>query len=630
MALDLSREALNARIDALRGGWAGWHSKVYERNKALLKAFSPEYDHRLGDFDQWIEPILPSDEGHARSSYNVERPVAELWAALEFDALPPIRWQEAYIPPPPPSIDERENAVRQTVYKAQRQVAGAITTMREQPILRHTRLCKLAYHDFRATVRKNIFGHSWTKLWPDTKRRRFRMVHKIDPSTVYPVWSDADDTELEAVLVAYRKSAQSMAAKYPEAEIKLKRDGVTVESGGYYTPTNEPTSDGDRAFVWVEDYWTIDETYEAQTLEGDPVRSLVVNGLRVNGKMVRRNEFPGWTRLPYFHHQNDNERDALGFSDVGTMMPVQEAINKFMSAQQDVIGGEARPRFKFRGDADREIEMPPEGVIPLERDEDIEQIQVHLDVFPTQLHGNQLFELMARASGLTDPVWGKIAANSNSGRALAMAWRAVAARMVPRRYDNTRTLMDQLTFMLDCMELYDWENARELYQGNRDFEPEWSNQEPRDFTEVTLDAVNKLTNGMVDLKGAMELTGEQSPDDMRERVKADYLDEVLHPEKAQSYRLLAQMDQQMALQAQQAEIEAASAGAQIAAQQVAAVQQARTQAAQQAAPTLPPGQAAPATAPGAAANPGQAETQVGTLVQNGAPAQNRIIVNRKF
>src|SRR5207253_1825673 len=78
------------------------------------------------------------------------------------------------------------------------------------------------------------------------------------------------------------------------------------------------------------------------------------------------------------------------------------------------------------------------------------------------------------------------------------------------------------------------------------------NQEPRDFLEVTQNAITKMNAGVQDLGAAMEETGETSPDEMIDRVRSDYVDPVLHPEKSQSFLLLQQLQQQMELQARQA------------------------------------------------------------------------------
>ncbi len=636
--LDISPDALKARIDALRTGFAGHHSRVMLRNRALLRGYSPDFADEIGEFDQWADPFRQEDDGHARNSYNLIRAVVEIWSALEASKFPTIRWNRGFLPAPPPSTDPIEQGQRQEVDRAQRKVAQQLTTMREQILVQHVRRSKADRQFYNAVTRRNVFGLAWTKTWPDMARQTFRVTSRIEPANVYPVWSLADDRQLDAVLVAYRATAQRINAQYP-GTLAMSRDGLTLDAGAtYYELTSQNRTDADRAYVWVEDYWMVDSTYFEELADGEPLRSRVVNAKRVNGILVDLAVYPGWRAVPYIPHVLDNLRDNLGFSDAGTMLPIQGGINRFLSQQEDVIAGESRPKFKYRGDSTRTIELRDEEVVSLDPDEDIEQIAVRLDVFPTQVHGQQLLEVLSRATGLSDAVWGRITQAANSGRALAVAWRAVASRMIPRTYSNDEALTSQLMMWLDWMELYGWDHAPELYQGNRDFELDFPNQEPRDFTEIVMTAINKLNAGGIDLAGAMEEWGEQSPDEMLERVRTDYMDAVLHPEKAQSQLLLQRLSNQISIEAQQAGIQQATAMAQLQAmgQQGAAnpgqtVDQAAGQAgaannaeAARNAPNLGPGDQAAASQAGGGPNAGTS-SQASTLVQDGKPAMNRII-----
>lgn len=642
MALDLTGKALEDRIDALKSGFAGHRHAVRERNAAYLRAFSPSFDSRLKEHDQWGDPLRQEDENHYRSSYNVTRAVVELWSSLEASEFPAIRWQEAYLPVPAPSLDEQENAIRQQMFTTSKLVARTVATMREQALLAHVRRSELPYHFYRAVRRKNVYGHSWLKTIPDPARRTFKVFTNIDPSTVYPVYSSFDDERLDAILVGTRRSVVSINAEFP-GTLDLARDGLSLASDvDIYNPTQDRGLDADRNFVWVEDYWVVDPTWEEITELGVVVRSRVVNAIRINGKVVQRTEYPGWRDVPYIQWQIDNERDQLGFSDVALMLPIQDSINRFMSQQQDVIAGESRPKYKYRGDADRQIILQDESVISLDPDEDIEQIQTRIDVFPTDRHGQQLIEVMSRATGLPDTVWGRITAAQNSGRALATAWRAVAARMVPRTLANTVSTKRVLSMWCDWMELYQWDNAPELFAGNRDFDLDFPNQEPRDFMEVSTEAIQAHQAGLIDQAEAMKLRGERSPDQMIDAVRREYMDPILHPEKEQARILLVRLKQQVAIEAQQADYAAAAAEAQLAQmasippggapgpgtveQQMGAARQANVQAAQQAAPAGVPGQN-PATQEGQTANAASGpvdETQLGTLVQDGR-AFNRIV-----
>jgi hypothetical protein len=636
--VDISPNALNARIEALRTGFAGHQTRVRTRARALLSAYSPDFEIRIGEFDQWPDPFRSEDDGHARNSYNLTRAVVEIWSALEASKYPTIRWNEGYMPTPAPSTDPVQSDMNQEYYRASKRVARQIATMREQTLLQHVRRAKAARHFYNAVTRRNVFGLAWLKTVPDLSRKTFRIMSRIDAATVFPVWSMAEDRRLDAVLVAYRKSAQTVNAQYP-GTLPMSRDGLSLDLGAnYYETASDSRTDADRAFVWVEDYWMLDDQWEEEVGDdAEPIVSRVVNAVRVNGVLVDVTEWPGWTRLPYIPFEIDNLRDNLGFSDAGTMLPIQSGINRFLSQQEDVIFGESRPKFKYRGDADREIVLRDDEVVSLDPDEDIEQIKVSLDVFPTQVHGQQLLEVLARTTGLSDAVWGRITQAANSGRALAVAWRAVASRMIPRTQANEEALEGKLQIWLDWMELYGWDNAGELYNGNRDFALDFPNQEPRDFTEIVMTAINKLNVGGIDLAGAMEEWGETSPDEMLERVRTDYMDPVLHPEKSQSMLLLQRLKNQIAIEAQQAGIQAATAQAQLSqmgAQPQGNPGQTVDQAAGQAAnarageaarnaPQLGQGDNAPASQPGTGPNAGNS-TQFGTLVQDGKTF-NRVI-----
>ena len=626
MALDFSGEALNLRIDALRSGFAEHVLAVKARNDVYLRAFAPPYEPRIKEHDQWPDPILPDDQGYTRSSYNIVRATVERWTSLEASEFPAIRWIEDFIPTPVPSTDDVETYHRQEVYRADKKVAQQIATMREQALLRYIRTSRLPAHWWDATLRKNLYGHSWIRSVPDRAKRVFVNTSRIDPATVYPVWSAFGEPKLDALLVGYRRSARQANALYPEA-VTLSRDGITVESSDYM-PSPDPTTDPtDRAFVWVEDYWALDEDWEVPTDEG-PVRSLVVNAVRVNGKLVRRTEYPGWRRVPYFRLANESERDQLGMSDAATALPFQGAFNVMLSRQQDVIHGASRPRYVFAGDG--QVVLEDGSVTTIEPGESLYQLDTTINTYPTQTHGAQLLQLFRMATGLPAVVWGEIQAAQNSGRALATAWRATAAGLVPRLNAAGLALTDLISFWLDCMELYDWNGARALYAGNRDFEPDWPNREPRDFLEVTTDALNRLNGKIIDAAGAMELTGEKSPDERIEKIKADLLDEVLHPDIALSLTLLQRQRNQVEIEARQAGLQEQVLLSQLQTAKGPSVEQAggqaraaRSAAAAKAAPTVPSGTPMPATQAGAAANP--ANTEFSTLVQSGGPAQSRII-----
>lgn len=423
MALSAAEQSrLNSRIEALRSVWAGYQASLRTRHAAYLRAFSPGFESKILEHDQWTDAFRPEDEGHTRSSYNIVRSAVELWTSLEASDFPNLRWVEGFIPVPSPSLDESINVRRRQGYRASKAIEQHLATVREQVLMRQVRRSKLPRHMYRLTLKKNIYGQAWLRSVPDLERQTFTNTTTIDPSTVFPIWGTyGDSRSLDAVLVATRRSAASANSQYP-GSVLLENDGITASENYYYQPTQDYRTDRDRSYVWVEDYWTLDPERETET--GEIEESRVLNAVRVNGKIVHSAEYPGWRTVPYFVLSHEDERDNANFGDVATMMPFQDGMNRMLSQQQDVIFGESRPRFKFRGDADRVVQMDAGQIISLDPDEDLEQIQVILNTFPTQQHGQQLLQLMQRATGLPAVVWGEIQAAQNSGRALSTAWRA--------------------------------------------------------------------------------------------------------------------------------------------------------------------------------------------------------------
>ena len=642
MTLDLSNEAIDRRIDSLRTGYAVRALRLRQRNETYLRLFSPAFDPILLEHDQWPEGLKAQDAGKSRNSFNLSRAVVELWTALEASPFPSIDFTEDYIPSPIPDLDPQVNEQREQTHRSAKLVARAIATMREQALLKHITRGRLARHYYRAALRKNLYGLAWLSCIPDVDRERFNFKAGYDPSTVYPVWAAWDDKDLAAILVVTRKNARSIWEQYPDL-VEFENDGDNVSTTSWYLPTDWKAVGEDRSWVWCEDYWVLDRTFSQDVADDEPVKSRVVHAMRVNGKIADKIEYPGWKTIPFVAFENDNLRDRQGFSDVGTVGPINDSINRMVSQQSDVIAGESKPKFKHRSDTHREVVLADDGVIHLDTDEDIEQLQIHMDVFPTQVHGTMLMELLNKVTGLNDSVWGRIVASQNSGRALATAWRSVAARLIPRLVDDGDALDRLVTFMLDTMELYDWDSAKRLYRGSRDFVPGFPNQEPRDFMEVATVAINKKNASLIDTPAAMEETGEKSPDAMLDRIRAEFMDAVMHPDKSQSFLLLKQLKQRLEIEAVMAQIQLQQAlatasqpppgtntppggapGGANGGPNPAAATQARTQAAQQAAPNVRPGQGPqPATQAGQSANGTQ--NVVSTLVQDGGPARNRIV-----
>jgi hypothetical protein len=648
----LDRGMLGARITTLRSLYADEAARVKEREDAYLTAYSPPFTQNLGPYkfaehDQWNGGVKPEDVDHTRSSFNVTRPVVEIWASLEADLeFPKIRFVDTLnLPPAPLMNDPEETARRESSYVARKLVGQAKSTMREQVLYQYVRRSKLGRHYFRTVLRKNRSGHAWMRLIPKLTYEGegiktggsgdFLIKSNIDNSTVMPVWTDAEEgNDLDSILVVSRRSAARLKAQYPVelAGMSMDTDGITVQTASYYQPTVTPVTNAERRFVWVEDYWLLDADFEDRIPDGPPIEGRVINAIRVNGVVVQVTEYPGWKHVPYFHIHNDNGRDRLGFSDAGTMLPIQDGFNRMLSEQADVIHGGSRTKWLHKAEPGAATpQLNDEGVTQIDVTEDFGPLRAPIDVFPTQVHGQQLGQIQDRATGLVPTAWGEIPRMS-SGRAMAVSAKAVAGRMVPRLADDADFIDAILNFMLDCMELYEWDSSNLLYGGDRDFVIDFPNQDSRDQSEITLDAINQLHANLTDTAGAMVMVGEESPDERLEAVRRDLSDPILHREGRQQDLMIARLEQQIQLDAANAQQQAAmaaqaGAGATNINAQQGQANQAAVQAQQQGAPTLGPGQNAPASQPGV---PNQAQSpvpadKISAMMQNGNVG-NRIIV----
>ena len=247
----------------------------------------------------------------------------------------------------------------------------------------------------------------------------------------------------------------------------------------------------------------------------------------------------------------------------------------------------SQPRFQLTGAsiAAVEREMPgPFELISLSDTERIEQILTRIDVFPTNYHIDQLFDLLHRVTGLPPIVWGMIANAQTVGRALTASWKATETRLAPKLMQDEHSIRRWDAIVIDYIRQYDWEKARNLFTDRRglpflDFTYDFPPMEPRDFQEVTMNAITKRDAGLIPSVQAMRETGDEKAEDTIEEVKAEWMDPVLHPDKVQARELL----RQISIQNDMAEQE-------IAAQQAApAAPAAPAGAPAGAPPALPPG-----------------------------------------
>jgi hypothetical protein len=605
----------HGRIDFARQAMEGEIGQVRDRCREYLRWYSPPWHANLKTHDAWGTPLLPADEGLTRANYPIARAVVDIWTALEASAPVQIRAEPRRIAPPIPVLDEDQAQRLRLVYEQLRMVENVRATARSEGIRRWHRRSAFNYKKYVVTRKKNLYGFGWVKVLPDwTGKRPISHVLR-DPTTVYPIWSDLDSGDTEAVLCVYEKNARWANQKY-ELGLKIGTDGrVEVGKGLDGQRLADQQYDSTRTMVMVEEFWWIDRTFqprEPREQTGTRVRFV----MRVAGQIVSSREFP-WRHLPFVYYENTDERDSYGWSDVAPIIDINDEFNRRMSQEGDIIGTASSPRFQLLGSLmGRQVSMPePFELIALQDQERIEQILTRIDLFPTQQHFNMLTDLLHRVSGLPPIVWGLIANAQTSGRALTASWKATEARLAPRLMRNEVSDRRWIEIETDYAATYDWRGAKALYDEQGDLFDDWRlsypPMEPRDFQEVTMNAITKRDAKLITTAMAMEETGEEAPEDVLEAVLAEAMNIALHPDQVNAYLMAKAAELDIQERTQQLEA-AAQAGGQPGLAPNAAAAAGGFAAAAGGAPTpgAPPAPVGPGpfppTQPGAAGNAGQA------------------------
>lgn len=553
---DQSLRRLHGAIDDLRSLLEGDAEKVRTRCQTYLNWYSPDYDERLGTHDAWLDPASVEDVGLTRANFPIARAVVDIWSSLEAAKPPTGRAEPERLAPPVPSIDEVEAAQNREMYRLLRGIEGQRANLRSARLRSWMRRDNFPIKHFRAVRRKNLYGFSWQKVVPNGRLRAPISTILRNPATVFPVWSDRDPDDIEAILAVHEMAATKANALY-DLGLKVQGGVIVGTQDGKYRQLDETWSDSNRTMVWIEELWWVERDY---TPDGNITSSNVHMATRVFDKIVDHQTYEGWKDVPYVFWENTDERGSTGWSDIASVIDINDEFNRRLSQEGDIIGNYSAPRFQLlNGLAGRSVEMPgPFELISLNDQERIEQILTRIDVYPTQQHFTILTDLLHRVSGLPPITWGLIANAQTSGRALTASWKATEARLAPKLMRNEQSLDRWLRMALNYARLYDWDGAKQLFKDSNgkdfdDFRWEFPPMEPRDFQEVTTNAITKRDAGGQTTLQMMREMGDEAAEDTLEEVLAEYQDIFLHPEKRQAYLLAQNADLQNQLLAIQLE-----------------------------------------------------------------------------
>jgi len=553
---DQSLRRLHGAIDDLRSLLEGDAEQVRTRCQTYLNWYSPRFDERLGTHDAWIEPAGVDEVGLTRANFPISRAVVDIWSSLEAAKPPTGRAEPERLAPPVPSIDEVEAARSREMYRLLHGIEGQRANLRSARVRTWLRRDNFPIKHFRTVRRKNLYGFAWQKVVPNGRLRAPISTTLRNPAAVFPVWSDRDPDDLEAILAVHEMAATKANALY-DLGLKVQGGVIVGSQDGKYRQLDETWSDSNRTFVWVEELWWVERKY----LPGGSIGASQVHmATRVFDRIVDHQIYKGWEDVPFVYWENADERGSTGWSDIASVIDINDEFNRRLSQEGDIIGNYSAPRFQLLNSlAGRTVEMPgPFELIGLNDQEKIEQILTRIDVYPTQQHFTILTDLLHRVSGLPPITWGLIANAQTSGRALTASWKATEARLAPKLMRNEQSLDRWLRISLNYARINDWDDARSLFSDRNDkdfddFRWEFPPMEPRDFQEVTTNAITKRDAGGQTTLQMMREMGDEAAEDTLEEVLAEYQDIFLHPEKRQAYLLAQNADLQNQLLAIQLE-----------------------------------------------------------------------------
>ena len=276
-------QRLHSRINDCRVAMESDMWRVREKAQVYLNWYSPEFDVNLGTHDAWREPVMAKDLGLTRGNYPISRAVVDIWTALEASQPPTLWAQPDRVAPAPPSMDQGEVLRNRLVSEAFKQVNAVKATYRATTIREQMRRDGYAYKAFLATRKKNLYGFSWQKVWPNRSEKRTVSHTLHNPTTVYPIWSSREPGELEMVLVAYQMNVNKANAMYGLGiDTKDGRLARGADSGRY-RDVNDRWYDSTRTMVWVEEFWWREQMFDR---EGNITDSAVACVKRITDQIV--------------------------------------------------------------------------------------------------------------------------------------------------------------------------------------------------------------------------------------------------------------------------------------------------------------------------------------------------------
>lgn len=314
--------------------------------------------------------------------------------------------------------------------------------------------------------------------------------------------------------------------------------------------------------VTVWDYW-----YKKPKKRGKGF--LVCNAIIIENVIVESSEHPEYLDIPYIIIENDHRPGSPeGISSVKAIMDLQDQYNLSLSLWAQVVYDNVDLAYQLTGDNASDVEagmVPRRGqIMPTGMGNRVEAIPTSQNQFPVQQLTVEYWTAMFRVSGFPEIMFGGVPGAQISGRALATQIEAVANRLDPKRrrlYQGLLELFRFWKFMVTAkrgsVNIMDEEgNPQEMLLSKAlDNAGTWKivapELTPRDVVEVTQNAINQMQAKMLNLTGAMDMVGIDSPEQMVRAIIRERNNIDLYPGEVQIKAAVMATLQQMQMAQQQ-------------------------------------------------------------------------------
>lgn len=553
---------LVARAEARRLALMGDNQALRDRYEEIMRWVNPPWDAVSRRVDPRFDQLLTEREGRPKIHTDLVNPVVDRWAVLQMGAAPIFRVKPPFVEAPVENPDKPEDALRdRKLFDIDRAIAQSISTRMENQTAEWSEHANLHRTLLWAAWAKEAFGKAIIRTgWDGEDGTPFAELME-NPSQVYYGWNRRYGRRKLAWVCVVEEIAASEANRRFGLGLPLDDTGALDVATWTGTMDQGELDQRDEQNAANQQFLTVMEYHELVQRDGatKALYAMIVAGRVVEGPY----EYP-WKRLPFHVFENQHVPTYQhGRSGAEAMISLNSAYDDLLTRQHEVIEFESGPRFKGVGLKNRgDIDIPaPFELLPLDVDEDVAQIQVSVDFFPSELHANQLYEATHRSTGLTPIAWGMSPNAQTSGRAMSAEWRAVELPMTGKLINMGPEIRGIYECWWDYAEAYH-PPARKLSSSEglgitkyRRFEVIWVPLDIRDKTEKTLDIIQRYEADLLDPETAIEESGYQNVDEIIAKIRSYMLDAVWNPLRRQQYLTLQQLE--LAIRMQQLEVDQA-------------------------------------------------------------------------